>query len=377
MKVLVLAPYLYDTAPGQRFRIEQWARALEPQGVRCHFAIFESPELKRVLRVRRRFIPKTGELIRCIGRRLRDLDRLLAQERWDVIFLHRELLPVGPPVLERRLARAGVPIVYDFDDAIFLPDVSDANRRFAWLKWSDKVGAICRMSAQVIVGNPYLEAYARCYTDRVTVIPTTIDTDQYRPQAAAGAQQAVPTIGWSGSLTTIKHLRSIESALRRLHRLRPFRLKVIGDAAFSIDGMPVESVAWSAATELSELSALDIGIMPLPDEPWAWGKCGLKALQYMALGIPTVASPVGVNRQIIRDGVSGCLASSEADWIEQLSTLLADAQLRWRLGQEGRRVVEARYAASVQAPRLMEILEQASGVSSGTSSPALTADVAA
>ena len=359
MNILVLVPYLYNTAPGQRFRIEQWAQALEPSGVRFHFIPFESPELKRVMHVTQH-IPKARELVRCIGRRIRELSGVLKRQKWDAIFLHRELLPIGPPMLERWLAQIGIPIIYDFDDAIFFPDVSDANRKFAWLKWSGKVGTICRFSAHVVVGNSYLESYARRHTDRVTVIPTSIDTELYVPKTTAELHE-VPTIGWSGSLTTIKHLRGVEAALKQLQRVCPFHLRVLGDAAFSIDGLSVESRAWSASSELQELVDFDIGIMPLPDEPWARGKCGLKALQYMALGIPTVASPVGVNREIIADGENGFLASSQSEWVEKLSRLLRDAALRRQFSREGRRVVEERYAAKTQALRLLEVLERVSG----------------
>jgi len=355
MNVLVLMPYLYDTVPGQRFRIEQWARILEPMGVRFHFVPFESQGLKQVLHAEGHHAQKVRELCRGIYRRVRVLGAI--GKKWDVIFLYRELLPLGPPFLERMLARRGIPIVYDFDDAIFRPDVSEANRRFKWLRWSQKTGTICRLSAHVIVGNPYLRDYAFTHTERVSVVPTTIDTDAYTPKDNVGIR-GLPVIGWSGSLTTLKHLRSFGPALKSLKKSLNFRLKVLGSRDFRLDGMEVESLAWNARSEISDLKSFDVGIMPLPNDAWSRGKCGLKALQYMAVGVPTVASPVGVNSEIIEDGKNGFLASSEQEWAEKLSLLVSDEDLRWRFAKEGRRTVEERYSAKVQAPRVLEIFER-------------------
>lgn len=352
MNVLVLAPYLQDTVPGQRFRIEQWARILRPLGVNFHFVPFESEELKLVWHTEGRHARKIRELFQGFYRRMRVLATL--EKRWDVIFLFRELLPIGPPFLERLLARKGIPIVYDFDDAIFLPDVSEANRQFGWLKWPQKTGLICRLSTHVIVGNRYLRDYVLEHTDRVSVTPTTIDTDSYTLKESAKIQ-GLPVIGWSGSLTTLKHLRTVEGALKALKRSLDFRLKVVGSEAFSISGLEVESKGWNAGSEIDDLKSFDIGIMPLPDDAWSRGKCGLKALQYMAVGVPTVVSPVGVNTEIIEDGKNGFLASSYNEWVERLFTLATDEGLREEFAASGRKTVEERYAAKVQAPRVLEI----------------------
>jgi len=357
MNVLVLVPYLPDTAPGQRFRIEQWARALERQGVRFHFAPFETDDLRAVIRANGRHGAKAVELLRCMERRVRFL--LQVGPEWDVIVIHRELAPIGPPVLERALAAKGIPIVYDFDDAIFLPDMSDANRAFKWLKWARKTGVICGLSSHVMVGNRYLQEYALAHTDRVSIVPTTIDTDAYTMKPDVDIPKT-PVVGWSGSLTTLKHLRHVEPMLQALARTVRFTLKVVGSPDVSMGGIAVESKAWSARSEIDDLRSFDVGIMPLPDDPWSRGKCGLKALQYLAVGVPTVVSPVGVNREIIEDGTNGFVAATERQWVEKLTLLLADRALRARVAREGRRTVEERYSAAAHVPRVLEILQAAS-----------------
>lgn len=356
MKVLVLTPYLHDTVPGQRFRIEQWARVLAASGIQFHFVPFESPQLKAILHREGRYTRKAAELLRCMVQRAKEITQLQRKERWDLIFLYRELLPMGPPIAEFLLARTGIPIVYDFDDAIFLPDVSDANRRFAWLKMPQKTGAICRWSSHVVVGNDYLKRYALRFTPRVTMIPTTIDLDAYTPKREATLQD-IPVIGWSGSLTTLKHLRTLEPTLRQLAQRLPFHLKVIGSAEYRLSGVQVEAKAWSAANEIEDLQSFDIGIMPLPNDAWSLGKCGLKALQYMAMGVPTVASPVGVNTEIIQDGRNGFIAENPSQWIEKIFRLVREESLRKQFARQGRRTVEETYSAEVQSPRLADLFE--------------------
>jgi glycosyltransferase involved in cell wall biosynthesis len=207
-----------------------------------------------------------------------------------------------------------------------------------------------------MAGNPYLADYARQFNPQnVTVIPTTIDTDKYHfPENKP--ENEVPVIGWSGSHSTVQHLDTLRETLQDLAKVAKFRLRVIGTPNYKIEGVDVEAMAWRSETETSDLEPIDIGVMPLPDDQWSKGKCGLKALQYMALGVPTMCSPVGVNSDIIQDGENGFLASAKDEWIEKLKRLLASAELRRKLGAAGRRTVEEKYSAKVQAPRVFQIL---------------------
>jgi len=209
----------------------------------------------------------------------------------------------------------------------------------------------------VMAGNDYLRAYALRYTSRVSLVPTTIDTEKYRPPAYRPDRE--PVVGWSGSFTTVQYLTLVKPALEQLARRRSFRVRVVGGTGVSITGVHVECLPWRAETEVADISSFDVGLMPLPDDIWSRGKCGLKILQYMALGVPAVASAVGVNRQIIRHGWNGLLAADEQEWVESLDELLGNERLRQEMGRHGRRTVEEGYSAAVVAPLVARVFTDA------------------
>lgn len=357
MNVLVLAPYRYDTAPGQRFRIEQWMPLLEDKGVHFEFDAFMSEKLHEILYKPGNAQKKATLILSDYVRRLR---RILAARRYDVVFLHREAAMIGPAWIERLLKWSGVPFIYEFDDAIYVAYVSPANKYLSYLKFPQKTATICKLASHVIVGNEVLAEYARRRNPNVTIVPTTIDTDKYRPACRYEFGDDVPVIGWSGSYSSVQYLDAVKPAFARLAEKYKFHIEVIG-ADWKFDGGPnvkVHSRPWRALTEVADLSRLHIGLMPLPDEDWARGKCALKALQYMALGIPTVVSPVGVNKDVIRDGDNGLWATTTDEWYAALSRLLDDVALRRRLGTAGIETVEREYSARVWAPRVLAILEE-------------------
>lgn len=354
MRVLAVIPSLYDTSPGQRFRIEQWEPLLAEEGIEITYAPFETDELRAVLHTGGGVLAKARAVIRTMRRRGGELSDL---SEYDLVYLFREAAILGPPWFERRIARSDTPIVFDFDDAVFVSYKSPSNGYLSYLKFPSKTAEIVRLSAHVMAGNEYLADYARQSNDKVTIVPTTIDTYKYtvveRPEAD------VPTIGWSGSFSTVQHLDTIRDALQELAQTEQFRLRVIGTPSYKIPDVDTEAMLWRSATEIDDLREIDIGVMPLPDEDWSRGKCGLKALQYMALGIPTVCSPVGVNSTIIRDGVNGYLADTPAEWIEVLKALLHSAKTRREIGLAGRKTVEDEYSARVVAPKVAEIFRSA------------------
>lgn len=357
MKILALTPAPYDTAPALRFRLEQWSRYLERDGFRFTFAPFGDEALHRVLYRPGQYVRKALFTARALARRLALLPRA---RDFDVILLHREAAIIGPAVFERLIARRRVPVVYDFDDPLWLPYRSPTHGALSYLKWPGKVASICRLATVVTVGNRFLAGWARQHARDVQVVPSTIDLQRYPVKATAGG--APLTLGWTGSHSTLAFLESLVPTLRQLAARQAYKLLVISHTdGYRVDSLPVEVRAkrWQSATEAEDLLEMDVGLAPFPDSGWAPWRCHGKVLQYMAAGIPTVTSPIGILPDYIRDGENGFLATTGAEWIDRLSHLACDAGLRQRVGQAGRVTVAERYSAGVWAPRVKEILLRA------------------
>jgi glycosyltransferase involved in cell wall biosynthesis len=356
LKVLAWVPQPVDTSPGQRFRIEQWEPHLRRNGIEIVYSPFATPAL--TTRLSRRGAPaaKVLGVLRGLTHRLWESWRAGG---FDLAYVFREGALLGPALAERILAWTGVPFVFDFDDAIWVRYVSPSNSYLSFLRFPGKTATLCRLARHVMVGNPYLGEYAARHNSRVSIVPTTIDTVKYQPRPKGRSE--APVIGWTGSFSSEQYLRIVGPALQRLRKRRDFRVVVVGGGEFRAPGVDVTHRPWRSATEVEDLLDFDIGLMPLPDSEWERGKCGLKALQYMALAIPPVVSPVGVNSEIVRDGENGFLARSDDEWEHRLDCLLGSPDLRARMGTAGRATVEERYSAVVQAPRVAAILREAAG----------------
>jgi glycosyltransferase involved in cell wall biosynthesis len=263
--------------------------------------------------------------------------------------VHRTIGLAGPALLERLLTGLGRPLIYEFDDAIFLLHTSEANRRLGWLKFPQKTAAICRLSSHVVVGNEWLAEYARQFNDRVTIIPSSIETHKYaffpkKRESGHGGNGHRVVIGWTGSSTSQTHLEWFAPVLGEFMKRRDVELRVISNREPQMRGVPYVWRPWTADTEIEEVSRFDIGIMPMPDDQWSRGKCALKALQCMATGTPVVCSAIGANLELIQHGENGLLAATAEEWMQSLERLVDDPTLRFTLGVAGRQTVEAQYS---------------------------------
>lgn len=362
MNVLFLTQGPVEDASA-RYRVWQYVPWLERQGVHCEVRPAISSERYRLV-FRESFGDRAQLLVRTLARRLGDLPGL---HRFDVVVFQREVVVRLFPVVEWLARRLHHRMVFDFDDQIFAnPPGSTA----AWYRVASRVlkderapERIVRMSDQVIAGNRYLESLARRLNPNVTMIPTPVDTDRYRPRPPLGGP--MPTIGWIGNPSSSRYLRIFRTALQAVAARQPFRLLLVGasvaDANLFADLPHVEVRPWSLTTELRDLSEFDIGLMPLGDDPWALGKCGFKAIQYMAMAIPPVCSPIGANLDIVADGVDGYLPTSSRRLEVDLERLIADPSLRAMVGSRARAKVESLYSVSANAPKLLSVLRQAAG----------------
>lgn len=342
--ILFLVPYPFDEAPSQRFRFEQYLSILSAQGYSSRTQSFLSYKAWAVLYSKGKTIAKAFAILLGFIKRFRILFLL---PKIDYVFIHREAAPVGPPVVEWIIAKVfRKRIIYDFDDAIWLTDKKHENFIERFIRFRSKVGLICKWSYKVSCGNEYLCAYARQFSNNVVLNPTTIDTERlHNPELFKKETSQQLNIGWTGSHSTLKYLKEIEQAVRELEQKHPtLQTVIIADKKPDLNIDRLVFIPWSKDTEAKDLSRIDIGIMPLPDDEWTKGKCGFKALQYMALEIPSVVSPVGVNTQIIESGITGFYATAQTDWVSALDKLITNAELRNSIGKNSRNKVIENYS---------------------------------
>ena len=348
MKILFLIPYPLKEAPSQRFRFEQYFNVLHEKGFEIATQSFWDKLAWPILYKPGYTFRKIIGFIKGLGRRLAILFR---HSKFDYVFIHRECLPVGPPIVEWILAKLlRKKIIYDFDDAIWLPNTSEENKLAAFLKWHSKVASICKWSYRVSCGNSFLADYARQFNTKVVINPTTIDTNHFHNPKLFPAKKKsnAITIGWTGTQSTLPYLISLVPIIEKLEAKYPgqIRLLVIANKDPKLGLNFIDFLPWSKETEIEDLLRIDIGVMPLHDDPWAKGKCGFKALQYMALEIPALASPVGVNVEIIDNGVNGILCQSDHKWIKQIEALMTNESERKQIGSMGRKKVISNYSVS-------------------------------
>ncbi|MFC1674310.1 glycosyltransferase family 4 protein [Candidatus Omnitrophota bacterium] len=350
MKVYFILPYPTE-GPSNRFRVEQYLPSLREYNIEYTVRPFVSSEFYKILYKKGHLIKKIYFFLCSFLKRTADIAKALKS---DLVFIHIEAFPFGPPVFEWILTKFGKPLVFDFEDAVYLPKKGN---RFWQLRSPGKFYSILRLSRRVIVCNEYLKNKFRDINPNITVIPTSIDTGKFRPKAK-GKLQGKVVIGWIGSHSTFVYLERILPVLQKLAGRYEFVLKIIGAGRkVTLDGVEVINEEWSLEKDVENFQSLDIGIYPLPADEWAMAKTPFKTVQYMSVGIPVVASRVGGNKEIIRDGINGFLVSCEDEWVERLAELIKDTDLRRRLGAEGRRTIEEKYSLKVNAPRFIEALK--------------------
>jgi len=351
-KILFIAAHRPNRSPSQRYRFEQYFDFLKAQGYACELSFILDEQDDIIFYSPGNIFKKIAITLKSARIRLKDVAR---SNEFDIIFVQREAFMTGSTYFERKFSRSNAKLVFDFDDSIWLLDTSDANKIWQWMKSSKKTGEIISASSLVFAGNRFLADYAKQFNPHVAIIPTTIDTKVFKRKNPYSNNEKI-CIGWSGSHTTIKHFESGVPFLKKIKEKYGDNVyfKVMGDPAYSNKELDIIGIPWSSDTEVAVLSSFDIGIMPLPDDQWVKGKCGLKGLSYMALEVPTVMSALGVNTEIIQEGENGFLAQTEAEWVDKISRLIDSFELRKKMGTLARQTVETGYSHESQKNKYLQ-----------------------
>ena len=355
MRLLFIVPYPPGRAPSQRFRFEQYLDVLTAKGINFDMASFLDEATWAILYKPGLMGRKVLGILAGLWRRLL---LLFSVPGYDFVFIHREAAPIGPPVFEWIIAKVlGKKIIYDFDDAIWMKDPAGEPGLIGRLKWQQKVGSICRWAYKVSCGNEYLADFARQFNANVVVNPTTLDTDLLHNQVRDQTQVGPPVVGWTGTHTTLRHLDLVWPVLERLEREgQDFVFHVISNEPPAHTGLrSLRYSPWRKQTEIPDLLQFNLGLMPLVDDPWARGKCAFKALQYMALGMPALVSPVGMNTEVVQDGANGFVCATDEEWYRALRQLLASQQERARQGAAARRTIVERYSVASNTDNFLRL----------------------
>lgn len=352
LRVLALETYP-RLAAATRYRVLQYAPLLEEQGIVLDVRPFLSDRVFAGMYDRRNGLRTGAGIVAGMARRLRDV---LSLAGYDAVFVQREAALVGPPLVEW-LAQRRMPFVLDLDDATYIDRHSEVFGSLATLlKWPGKTDHLIRWAAHVVCGNPTIAEYVRGRGKPATVLPTMVDVDVFTPRPVRTEGELV--VGWIGSHSTFPYLRTLLPVFRRLAKSHRFRLRVVGAGTtlLSEEGLPVESLPWDLHREVEDLRSFDIAVYPIVEDAWATAKSGFKAIQYLSCGVPYVASPVGVVKEIGTPGVTHFEAVTDDEWHAALSQLLTSAALRERMGKAGRAYAVAHYSTRAAASELSRIL---------------------
>ncbi|MDP3555872.1 MAG: glycosyltransferase family 4 protein [Bacteroidota bacterium] len=355
--VLILCAHRPKRSPSQRYRFEQYLSFLEEYGFKFTYSYLLNEKDDELFYSKGNFLNKVFILIKSVLIRFIDS---LKFKKYSIIFIQREASFLGTSYFEKRAFKSGAHVIFDFDDSIWLADTSPENKKWEWIKKPEKFYKNISYAHTVIAGNNYLAEKAKKYNSNVIVIPTTINSEWHTPKIELRNKKLI-TIGWSGSISTIKHFELLIPVLIQLQEKykNQLKFKVIGSKFYKHPTLNIEAIEWKENTEVNELNSLDIGLMPLPNDEWANGKCGLKGLSYMACGVPAVMSAVGVNKDIIKNGENGFLVNTDEEWFTILSSLIENPELRTEIGMKGRETVVNEYCVKSYRDKYLEVFQHA------------------
>jgi len=353
-KIIILSLYPQGLVPGPRFRYEQYIDFLRARFIVRMLSFFNQDDYRKIHTDGNSWIL----LASLIKGYLWTIYHVLQCLNTDFVFIYRDVTPFGPPIAEWFIAKVlRKKIIYDFDDAVWLTDLSPKEKFKIWLRNPPKTDQIISWSHKISCGNRYLCDHARIFNSKVVLNPTTIDTANLHNRVKDQFTERT-VIGWTGSHSTLKYLDHIVPVIAKLEKEFDFDFIVIcnKNPEYSLQSFLFKT--WNKKTEIEDLLTFNIGLMPLPDDEWSKGKCGFKALQYMALGMPALVSPVGVNADIIQNGINGFFCESFQDWEKYIRLLLLDPQLRVTMGEQAIETVKRHYSLLSNKDNFLSLFDE-------------------
>ena len=349
-KILVVCPHPVGYVPGQRLKFEQYFDLWRNAGFELDISPFMSESMQQIVYKKGYFFTKiTGTMLGYLQR----VALMFRMKKYQVVYIFLWVTPFGPPIFEWLSSKLAKKIVYDIDDLVYKGATSPNNSIIKFLKSGSKVNFLMGKAAHVIVSTDKLLSYAQQFSNSISVIPATIDVKMYHFDIKKVNQKII--IGWSGSHTTSKYLLLLTQVLKIITASHNVIIKVMGDPTFTLDGIDIELVQWTAETEADEICSFDIGLHPLPDEEWVYGKSGGKLVQYMAAGVPVIASAIGPNFKAIDEGYNGFLVTTDEEWIQKLTLLITDTELRKRMSENSRKRAVEKYSVEANLGKYLAV----------------------
>lgn len=364
-KMLIICPFPQGVAAGQRLKYEQYFDKWRGDGWDIEVSSYMDMKMWKVVYTRGHIWQKVRGVLHGHARRVHDLFRIA---RYDLVYVFMWVTPFGTTIMERLVRNLARRLVYDVEDNVLveqtLPKDYNPNQIVRLIKGPGKSRYLICNADHVITSSPFLNEFCLKINMRkaCTYISSSVDTDRFLPATPYSNDEPV-VIGWTGTFSSKIYLDMLADVFRRLAERVPFKLKVIGNFDYDLPGVDLEVVRWTAEHEVTDLQTFDVGVYPLPIDDWVLGKSGLKAIQYMAFGIPCVATEVGTTPMLIADGVNGFLVRTEDEWVDALEQLVRDPSLRRRLGVQARNDAVANYSLQAIATKyddvLVDVLENA------------------
>lgn len=355
-KVLVVCPFPQGVAAGQRLKYEQYLDHWRENGYEVVVSSFMDEPMWDVVYTRGNYVLKILGTLRGYFRRLLDIFRIT---HFDVVYIFMWVTPIGTSLFERLFRRLSKHIIYDVEDNVLMEKGNDLNPFVKIFKSPDKTAFLIKSANHVITSSPFLNDYCLEINKNkaCTYISSSVDADIFLPTNSYSNERKV-TIGWTGTFSSKAYLDLLRNVLLQLNERIDFKLRVIGNFQYEFPGIDLEVIQWTKEREVEDLQGIDIGVYPLVQDEWVLGKSGLKAIQYMGFGLPTVATNVGTTPRIIKHMANGWLVKTDEEWIDALETLIKNPELRRNMGEAARLTVLENYSTHVIKSTYLSILNK-------------------